>query len=177
MVVFSVAWKSSEAFELLCGQNQKTWADRKLKQVLTLSFTQFYCSLPPLTQTDTHSVFQLFFSLSLFLHSTKTLSVWQKRFHVNLSRLCVCVCICPSWASLEKRKTALRSSLLTQYQSTASSRSLFRDSCLRAHLHLSLMIQMIFRWHHAEFKMSFQQSQDIAFSIYVLLGHGKLKYF
>lgn len=120
---FSVAWISAEAFEFLCGQNQETWADRKLKQVLTLSFTQFHRSLPPQTQTPTatfHQTFLLllfhFFSPSLSSFHKNTV-VWQEHFPVNFSRLCVCPCVGPPGPVLKRKRWFGSHLLLTLYQS------------------------------------------------------------
>jgi len=142
----------------------KTWADRKLKQVLTLSFTQFHCSLPPLTQTPTafSNLFPVLLFPPLSSFHKNTLSVWQKYFPVNLSRLCACVyrpLLGLSWK--EKYGLEVITAHSVAEHSAASSKKHFKDSCLRDHLHLSLMMQIIFRWHYAEFNMPFQNSQNI----------------
>ncbi len=105
MFIFSVAWISVEAFEFLCGQNQETWADRKLKQVLTLFF-HTVPSLSSSTYTDTNSGFPSNFFLLLFhfflplsLHSTKILRQFGKSTSLWLSPGCVCGCA-PVWGLL-----------------------------------------------------------------------------
>lgn len=96
------------------------------------------------------------FFLPLSLHSTKIL--WFcKSTSLWISPGCVCVPLCgASWACLEKKKMVWQSSTAHSVPkpSAAFSRSLSRASRLRAHLHLSLMTQTLFRWHHAEYKMS-----------------------
>ncbi len=157
MFIFSVAWISVEAFEFLCGQNQESWADRKLKQVLTLFF-HTVPSLSSSTYTDTNSGFPSNFILLLFhfflplsLHSTKILRRFGKSTSLWLSPGCVCGCA-PVWGLLGLSWKEKDHSVPNQ--SAASSRSLSRASRLRAHLHFSLMTQTLFRWHHAEYKMS-----------------------
>lgn len=88
-----------------------------------------------------------FFSPSLSSFHKNTV-VWQEHFAVNFSRLCVCVPLCgASWACLEKKKMVWQSSTAHSIPkpSAAFSRSLSRTSRLRAHLHLSLMTQTLFR--------------------------------
>ncbi len=164
MFIFQLPEYLSRPLSFSAAKTKRLELTGNLSRFSLFSFTQFHCSLPPLTQTPTAAFHQTFFfcyftffSLSLFIPQKYSVGLARALPCDFLQVVCVDVPLCgASWASLEKKKMVRQSSTAHSVpnQSAASSRSLSRASRLRAHLHLSLMTQTLFRWHHAEYKMS-----------------------
>lgn len=116
-------------------------------------------SLPLVTQTPTAAFHQTLFPHS---HSTKTLSVWRKHFHVNFSGFCVCVCPCvgPPGPLLKKKKKSLSPQPYCFLQESLQSFTPHSSPSPLSIIHTLLC------WHHAEYKMFIQHSREPNYTFY-----------